>query len=397
MRMPLGLISMAKPNPAQEQLLVSMVQATLRNTGGEVQLRVEGPTGVLCHLVRPLQADEGWMIIQPPRPGFLLEPEVLPFIQQGIQEGGTWVIVEEETTITRLGLKGNAVTRDVEKRKEPRLKTAAWAVGKSTHLDAEEAAPLLKAIGLMTPEGEIKAPMRRKFKQVNHFLDQISPLLKQRNTSKPFTLIDCGCGKTYLGFVLFWHLRRTLGIPARFFGVDVAEKLILQNQQRANQLGLDGMDFVCSTIQAAPFPNQPDLVVSLHACDTATDEALAAGVGMRARHIVAVPCCQHELAQQIQDVPRYSLSGKHGIFVHRFGDLLTDMMRALFLEAQGYVVTAGEFVSPIETPKNLMLRASRGNPLQDKRREEYAAFKAFYKINPSLDQFCAEREALAKR
>ena len=166
----------------------------------------------------------------------------------------------------------------------------------------------------MTQDGEIKAPMRKKFKQVNHFLDQVALLLKPQDSKKPFVLADCGCGKTYLGFVLYWYIRKILKMPARFFGVDISEKLIQQNEKRAQKLSLPDMQFECSPILQSNIPDAVDLLVSLHACDTATDEAIAAGVAGRARHIVVVPCCQHEIANQIQEIPMYPLSGKHGIF-----------------------------------------------------------------------------------
>ncbi|NPU95861.1 MAG: SAM-dependent methyltransferase [Candidatus Omnitrophica bacterium] len=295
---------------------------------------------------------------------------------------------------TRVALRGASIIRETLDRipDSPVLKTPLWAVGKATHLDPCQAAPLLQSIGLMTPEGEIKAPMRKKFKQINHFLELVAPLLRRETGSAPLTLADCGCGKTYLGFVLFWYVRRVLNRPARFYGIDRSEPLIRDCEQRAAALGLKDIEFQCAPILRADIPRRIHLLISLHACDTATDEALALAVAREAEHLAAAPCCQHELARQIHGVPHYPI-GRHGLFKHRFADLLTDMARALFLESHGYTVTAGEFVSADDTPKNLLLRARRGNSLAAQRREEYETFKRYYHIDPSLDHFLLELEA----
>ena len=234
--------------------------------------------------------------------------------------------------------------------------------------------------------------MRKKFKQINHFLDLLSLLLEKNNDAKPYTVVDCGCGKSYLGFALYWHIVKTLKRKASFWGIDSSEKLIRDCQAKAEQLALPNMAFQCSPILKAEFPSRADLVISLHACDTATDEALACAVVHSARHIAVAPCCQHELAAQIKGAPMYPLS-KHGLFKQRFAELLTDMARALCLEAHGYAVAASEFIGAEETPKNLLLRASRGNAASEQRRREYAAFKEFYRIAPSLDSMILEKEA----
>jgi len=149
------------------------------------------------------------------------------------------------------------------------------------------------------------------------------------------------------------------------------------------------MQFECASNREAKLPEDIDLLVSLHACDTATDEALALAVARRARHIASAPCCQHELAGQIESIPHYPLT-KHGLFKHRFADLLTDMMRCLFLEAHGYSVTVGEFISVEETPKNLLIRAKQGNRNCAQRLAEYESFKKHYGISPAIDNLLLE-------
>ncbi|MFB3785143.1 MAG: SAM-dependent methyltransferase [bacterium] len=311
-----------------------------------------------------------------------------------LRENGGSALIDDGYNITRVALRGGSILREILDRtaEASGLKEPLWAVGKATRLDPRQAAPLLKSIGLMTPEGEIKAPMRRKFKQVNHFLELLAPLLKQTTGHAPLTLADCGCGKTYLGFVLYWYVRRVLNRPARFYGIDLSEKLIRDCERRAAEMGLKDIEFQCAPIRRAEIPGRIHLLISLHACDTATDEAIALGVAREAEHLAAAPCCQQELAGQIGGVPQYPIV-RHGIFKHRFADLLTDMARALFLESQGYTVTAGEFVSADDTPKNLLIRARRGNPHAARRRKEYETFKQYYHIDPSLDHFLQELEA----
>lgn len=296
------------------------------------------------------------------------------------------VAIETAQQTVLYTIRQGKVERAVEERQPPLLQTAAWAVGKSTHLHPQKAAPLLQAIGLMTAEGEIKAPMRKKFKQVNHFLDLMQPILKTMPAKQAIQLVDCGCGKSYLGFVLFWYIRNVLGRPAHFLGIDVSEPLIQECRQRAKQLCLPDMRFQCGAIEEAQLSQPPDLLVSLHACDTATDEALALGIAHEAKHIVAVPCCQHEIARQLAGIPGYPIE-RHSLFKHRLADLLTDMCRSLFLEAHGYKVTVGEFVSVEETPKNLMLKASAGDGPDAERMQQFEAFKQRYGIQPSLEGY----------
>jgi len=347
---------------------------TAEREAGGAPIRLHSPGGPPAEAASPEQAAE----------------ELLRMLRGN---GGS-ARIDDGVKITRIALRGGSVIRETLERTDasPGLREPPWAVGKATHLDPRRAAPLLKSIGLMTPEGEIKAPMRRKFKQVNHFLELLAPLLPRETGPAPLTVADCGCGKTYLGFVLFWYIRRVLNRPARFVGIDHSEKLIRDCERRAAELGLKDIEFQCAPIRRADIPGRVHLLISLHACDTATDEALALGVAREADQLAVAPCCQHELAGQIRGLAHYPIA-RHGLFKHRFADLLTDMARSLFLESRGYTVTVGEFVSSSETPKNLLIRARRGNPLAARRAEEYETFKGYYHIDPSLDHFLQELEA----
>ena len=299
-------------------------------------------------------------------------------------------VIDDGAKAVRLKLENNKVVRETIAVEAQSLNTARWAVGKSTHLDPNQAAPLLKTIGLMTPDGAIKPPMRKKFKQVNHFIELMAPLLEQPAAESAYTIVDCGCGKSYLGFALVWYIRNVLKRKAAFLGIDVSDHVIQQCRSRALSLGLNEMRFQCASMREAEWPKHVDLLTSLHACDTATDEALACGAARQAKRLVAVPCCQHELAEQIESPPHYPIT-RHGLFKQRFADMLTDMARSLFLESRGYRVTAGEFVSVDETPKNLMLRAEKKSSQSSQRESEYDSFKSFYGIRPSIDSLYLEQ------
>lgn len=391
---------MSSPTVTQHTALSPAQLMWLRSTLRGVIDRQEEPTRIsaVCRHTRQeamtLSREETSLLFRAERAGeqnaFHVEPErAIDLLLNALTPPFDALLVEQKGDTVIYRIEGAKVIREVEQ--SPALQTASWAVGKSTHLDPNQAAPLLKTIGLMTLEGKIKAPMRKKFKQVNHFLDLMAPLVKQSDTKRPYLIVDCGCGKSYLGFTLFWYLRRTLNRPGRFVGVDTSMKLVEQCRNRAAELDLSDTRFECARIQDAKLPNNADLLVSLHACDTATDEALARGVELRARRIAAAPCCQHELVNQITGAPYYPIA-RHTLFKHRFADLLTDMTRALFLESKGYRVTVGEFVSVEETPKNLMIRATleENASRTSQRLLEYEAFKRQYGIQPSVD-FSAER------
>ncbi|MBN2325703.1 MAG: SAM-dependent methyltransferase [Candidatus Omnitrophica bacterium] len=381
--------------PAQEIFLQSIIKNELAKNEAATKLSVESidQKSIVLSVQRG-EDKSSWQTISShsAQPRDVSNDEAIRKIFSALSETGSALLIEQGKTRQRIKIeKGKIVRENVVNIPSP-LKEPAWAIGKSTHLDPHQSAPLLQAVGLMTGEGEIKAPMRRKFKQVNHFIELICPFLPREKSRKPYTIVDCGCGNSYLGFVLCWYIRHNLNHSVRFYGVDIARDRIDHCVERAKTLDLKEMSFECASNRDAHLPSSPDLLISLHACDTATDEALALGVAQHARHIAAAPCCQHEIARQIDGAPGYPIS-KHTIFKHRFADLLTDMARCLFLEAHGYSVTVGEFVSVDETPKNLLLRAQRGNRCAAKRESEYESFKQHYKIRPSLDTFLLELQA----
>jgi SAM-dependent methyltransferase len=206
--------------------------------------------------------------------------------------------------------------------------------------------------------------MRAKFTQINEFLKQLKHALDDtdlRKLSREVEILDCGCGSSYLTLAAHHYLNDVLGLPARVLGVDINDEVIRKSVERADRLGAAGLNFECRRIGAADV--HADIVLALHACDTATDDAIAQAVRSEARLLLSVPCCHHDLNRALQSgagggVLRPVL--RHGIMLQRTADLVTDAFRALALRIMGYRTDVVEFVATEHTPRNLMIRAVRG-------------------------------------
>ncbi len=221
----------------------------------------------------------------------------------------------------------------------------------------EEARELLQALGLVTAEGDVRADRRRKFYQVDRFVELIDEMVESWDAERPLTVLDCGCGKSYLSFVLNYWLKERRRIPCRIVGIDDNPQVVKSSREIQKQLGYANMEFVASPILDYRPTGPVDMVLSLHACDTATDQALALGIYLGSKYIVAVPCCQAELRQRL-DFGHWQSLARHNIFRNKLSDTITDGLRAAALEARGYRVSVTEYVSPLDTPKNIMLRAT---------------------------------------
>ncbi len=238
---------------------------------------------------------------------------------------------------------------------------------------------LLKALHILTPDGRINQDSRRKLKQVNHLLQFIEPLLaKTLENRGNVTLVDHGAGKSYLGFMLYdrffaaRHSADAKGESAagKVIGVEMREDLVQRSRALAQRFGFAGMQFVNSTVAEsnAQIPQQVDIVTALHACDTATDDAIAFGLKHGAQHLVLVPCCQAEVAATLTKAKKSALQNnplvelwRRPLHTREFGSQLTNVLRCLQLEAHGYEVTVTELVGWEHSMKNELIIASRGN------------------------------------
>lgn len=262
---------------------------------------------------------------------------------------------------------------------------------KSYALPPDRPDEFLRGIGIASPDGHIKAAMYPKFRQINEFLRVIEQVLPADD--RPLHLVDCGCGNAYLTFAAYHYLRHVLGRPARVTGVDINADLIANCRQLAQKLGWPELQFHVSPIAEFVPQAPPDIVVSLHACDTATDDAIAQAVRWQSRTILAAPCCQHELHDQLRE-PTLAPLLRHGVLRQRMADLLTDTFRATALRIVGYRARVFEFISPEHTGKNLMIEARRiegPDPERPAAVDEYRRLQAMWQVHPAIERLLGER------
>jgi SAM-dependent methyltransferase len=267
--------------------------------------------------------------------------------------------------------------------------------------------PLLVATGLVSPEGRLRKQHAGKYRQVQHYVELLRPLPVwdvARREARAVRILDAGCGKAYMSLALY-AFARARGIEVELIGLDANRDVVKTVAEIADGLGYDNACFQATTIwefaqEHADSLEPLDLLVSLHACDTATDEALAAGVVLEAEAIVVAPCCQHELVRQLEDRAGWAPVLRHGLLRGRLADLLTDSLRATALEMFGYRAEVIEFAAAEHTAKNLMIRAGRRRPgLAAERREEaaraYAELAGAWGVKPTLERLLADRWPLA--
>lgn len=219
--------------------------------------------------------------------------------------------------------------------------------------------PFLVKLGVMTPEGRVVKAKYDKFRQINRFLEFIEDICPVLEKDRELTMIDFGCGKSYLTFAIYYYLHELRGYNLRIIGLDLKEDVIAHCSALAAEFGYDKLHFLTGDIADYEGVEQVDLVVTLHACDTATDFALAKAVSWNAKAILSVPCCQHELNGQIKNEILQPVL-KYGLLKERMAALITDGLRAGLLEQAGYQVQVLEFIDMEHTPKNILIRAVRG-------------------------------------
>jgi SAM-dependent methyltransferase len=267
---------------------------------------------------------------------------------------------------------------------------------KRRRLDAAD--PMFAVLGVSTREGKVKPTRVAKFRQVQDLLAALDPLVDDAvalgpgsalSPGRPLRVVDLGCGNAYLTFAAYRYLTSVRGLPVEAVGVDVKAQAREHNTAVAAELGFaDHLGFVQSAIGAVELDDRPDLVLALHACDTATDEALARAVRWQSPVIVAAPCCHHDIQAQLDsaEVPgAYRLLTRHGILRERFADVLTDALRAAILRLLGYRVDVIEFVDSRHTPRNALIRAVRtGARATDDTVTAYRQLVADWHVQPAL-------------
>lgn len=266
-------------------------------------------------------------------------------------------------------------------------------------LPAGTPCPFLEAIGVMTADGRVRTPQQHKFRQINRYLEFVRDVLPDLPAEGRLEIVDCGCGKSGLTFALRHYLAETSSRDVHVVGLDWNADVLATCRGIADRLGLNDIEFRAGDIASYTPPGPVHLVVSLHACDTATDAALAQAVRWQSDVILAVPCCQHELAPQLASAPLAALL-EHGILRERLAADVTDALRAARLELAGYKTQVLEFIDLEHTPKNLLLRAVQRRDaltveLLDQRRRHYDSLRAEIGVrNFALDRLLPLSDAL---
>lgn len=247
--------------------------------------------------------------------------------------------------------------------------------------------PFLQDLGVMTQEGKIVRTKFDKFRQINRFLEFIEDILPQLEKKREVTILDFGCGKSYLTFAMYYYLHELKHYDIRIIGLDLKADVIRHCSELAEKYGYEKLTFLEGDIADYEGVDAVDMVVTLHACDTATDYALAKAIGWGAKVILSVPCCQHELNGQMKNEILEPVM-KYGLLKERFAALVTDGLRAEYLESAGYHVQVLEFIDMEHTPKNILLRAVKqtGQPEGEKQKKlEYIQkCEEFLQVSPTL-------------
>ncbi len=268
-----------------------------------------------------------------------------------------------------------------------RLKTPAAPVAKDHDIQKQylfpqgTPCPFLIATGVMAPSGKVHRSMYRKYRQINRFAEFVYELRDYFPKDRPVRVVDYGCGKSYLTFAVRHLLVEQLGLQVEMLGLDSSEQVIESCLKTRKELQLEDIRFERVSISEANLSPPIDLAIWLHACDTATDDALAQSVRCNARVILASPCCQHELFKQI-DSPALQPLLKHGILRERLAAMVTDALRSQLLESFGYRSQVIEFIDLEHTAKNLLLRSIRNDSINEEQKSEARA--AYYSLKRSL-------------
>ena len=302
--------------------------------------------------------------------------------------------VQEECTVL-VSKKGKVTIK--RKRRQKAAAPADRSHNRKKHYILEEGIPVsfLQDLGVMTEEGKIVRTKTDKFRQINRFLEFVEDILPRLDKGRELTILDFGCGKSYLTFAMYYYLHDLKGYDIRIIGLDLKSEVIAHCGKLAKKYGYEKLTFLEGDIADYDGVDQVDMVVTLHACDTATDYALAKAVGWGAEVILSVPCCQHELNAQLaedreqtkEQTERESCLAPvmdYGLLRERFAALATDGLRAKYLESVGYETQVLEFIDMEHTPKNILIRAVKSGKENEKAAEEIKKCIQFLGVSPTL-------------
>ena len=238
----------------------------------------------------------------------------------------------------------------------------------------------LKELGITTAEGLVKKDMQDKFKQINRYVEIIDGIIKDLNFSTKLDVVDMGSGKGYLTFALYDYLKNKINLSANVTGIELREELVTKCNEIAMAANFENLHFKAGTIQKAVLPDT-DILIALHACDTATDEAIYSGIKINAKVIICAPCCHKQIRKEIMPDNELKSIVKHGILLERQAEITTDAIRALLMEANGYKTKVFEFIATEHTPKNVLIVGIKSDkPANNNFIEKVAALKSLFGI-----------------
>ncbi len=302
-------------------------------------------------------------------------PERFKQINLTAQSGGLELIISDKGKFRFSGEIKSARQTDYAARQDAK---------KNYLITPEQDGEFLYMLGITDKNGRIHDKKQAKYRQINKFIEQIEAV-SDALPSDEICVCDLCCGKSYLTFAVYRYLTFHKGMTVKMYGIDLKKDVIDYCRQAADRLGWGGMRFECGDVLGFTPPQKPDLVISLHACDVATDYALAGAVKAGARVILSTPCCHHEINSQIK-CTALDFVLEHSILKQKISTAVTDALRARLLEIYGYKVTVCELIDPEETPKNVLIRAVLNKRIGNRAEkiEQYKAACALLNVSPTL-------------
>jgi len=308
--------------------------------------------------------------------GDALEEKLLECLQGNYKQLSAWSDIH--TFDLKMSKKGKVF---LGKKKSDNTKVANKSHNKEKNYILKEGMiiePLID-LGIFTKEGKIINSKYDKYKQINRFIEIIDDEVK-KNDFQELTILDFGCGKSYLTFIVYYYFLEIKKINVKMIGLDLKEEVIKKCNDIAEKYGYENLHFEIGDINGFKYNNKVDMVITLHACDTATDYALYNAIKWNSKMIFSVPCCQHEFNDQMK-AESLSILTKYGIVQERVAALMTDAVRANLLEYLGYKTQLLEFIDISHSPKNILIRAAKGNVSREKRE------KALDEVKDLMEQF----------
>ncbi|MBR2316227.1 MAG: SAM-dependent methyltransferase [Clostridia bacterium] len=296
----------------------------------------------------------------------LQKEQFIPWFEENADLKYKQILITERERSVHYHLKSSTYGKKISENKTTKDVPLAHNREKAYILKEGENIPALVELGVFTPDFRIVKAKYDKYKQINRFIELVDDEFSKFD-KKDITILDFGCGKSYLTFILYYYFAVKRGMNTKIIGYDLKKDVVENCNKIAEKYGYDNLRFVVSDVTKDNlYDEKIDMIVTLHACDTATDYALNYAIGKGAKHIFSVPCCQHEVNKQIKKGGDMDILLKYGIIKERVSALLTDSIRATVLEAMGYTVDVIEFIDFEHSPKNIMLRAKKTKKINRK-------------------------------